>query len=223
MMITIKLFCIILFLCNEILAFEGAVVDLVARPEKGGNLIIGTSNPGHCLESDGGVGRNIAEVLGRLNTQVDFYSSVGDDTRGIALLERINDIMGTQSNICIIEGANTATYLALLDSDGDLHTAVADMKVLSDIPIPSEAALSETEIMVLDANPPIAQLIKAAKRAHKAGVRILFEPTSVPKAAVLGHEDDFLSCLTWMTRKWALRCDVMLLMMFKCMSFYNNH
>ena len=42
------------------------------------------------------------------------------------------------TRIDVVEDSNTASYLALLDSNGDLHTAIADMDVLHRIRIPSE-------------------------------------------------------------------------------------
>jgi hypothetical protein len=38
----------------------------------------------------------------------------------------------------IVSGSNTATYLALLEEDGDLHTAITDMDVLTQIQVPDE-------------------------------------------------------------------------------------
>jgi pseudouridine-5'-phosphate glycosidase/sugar/nucleoside kinase (ribokinase family) len=52
-----------------IVVMGGAVMDLMASPKPGCALIPKTSNPGQCVESDGGVGRNIAEVMGRLQLQ----------------------------------------------------------------------------------------------------------------------------------------------------------
>jgi len=40
--------------------------------------------------------------------------------------------------IKIVSGSNTATYLAVLEEDGDLHTAIADMDVLTQIQVPDE-------------------------------------------------------------------------------------
>jgi hypothetical protein len=42
----------------------------------------------------------------------------------------VNDTDGT------VTTTTTATYLAVLDSEGELHTAIADMDVLENIPTP---------------------------------------------------------------------------------------
>jgi len=76
-----------------VVVMGGAVMDIMASPAPGAPLIAGTSNPGKCVESDGGVGRNIAEVLARLcfnSSQILFYTAVGgQDDFGRGLLERL--------------------------------------------------------------------------------------------------------------------------------------
>ena len=45
----------------------------------GNDLIFNCSNPGKIRNTFGGVGRNIAEVAGRLGTNPYFITSLGDD------------------------------------------------------------------------------------------------------------------------------------------------
>ena len=126
---------------SRVAVMGGSVIDLVARPVDGQDLLLATSNPGVCHESDGGVGRNIAEVLGRLGSQPVLFSAVGNDSRGNALIKRMKEDYGistSRQTVNVVNDFNTATYLAVLQSDGDLHTAIADMAVLEKIPIPQE-------------------------------------------------------------------------------------
>jgi len=183
---------------SRVIVIGGAVIDLVAKPNSDSDLILGTSNPGSYIECDGGVGRNVAEVLGRLGKEPILYSAVGNDSRGKAILSRLEEdckVKGVEYGVRIVDDMNTATYLALLDSHGDLHTAIADMNVLNQIPSPDFNLLRNADIIVFDANPPIEILIKTAECAVKMGVKVCFEPTSVPKASII--PDTFLSCLTY--------------------------
>ena len=126
---------------SRVVVMGGAVIDLVAKPAKGTRLIPATSNPGSCHESDGGVARNIAEVLGRLGSHPILFSAVGEDSRGLSLMERMANECGISRDrqyIEVVSGSNTATYLAVLEEDGDLHTAIADMDVLTQIKVPDE-------------------------------------------------------------------------------------
>lgn len=185
---------------SRVVVMGGTVIDLVAKPAPGQDLILATSNPGTCYESDGGVGRNIAEVLGRLGSDPILFSAVGEDSRGSSVLCRMEDeynIGRERQHMEVVKGANTATYLAVLNSDGDLHTAIADMAVLSKIKIPDEETLSHADYLIVDANAPIESLVEAAKNARWAGTKVCFEPTSVPKAAMVSRNNQFMSSLTY--------------------------
>lgn len=185
---------------SRVAVMGGAVVDLVAKPAKGQALIPGTSNPGICFESDGGVGRNIAEVLGRLGSKPILFSAVGGDARGSALKQRMQDdydISHERQRVDFVDESNTATYLAVLNENGDLHTAIADMGVLEQIPVPDEESLSAVDYLVVDANPPIQSLIRAAQNAKRANTKVCFEPTSVPKAASISKSDTFMSAISY--------------------------
>mmetsp|Transcript_57351 Transcript_57351/g.171033 ORF Transcript_57351/g.171033 Transcript_57351/m.171033 type:complete len:675 (-) Transcript_57351:78-2102(-) len=187
---------------SRVVVLGGSVVDLVAKPEEGTDLIPGTSNPGRCSESDGGVGRNVAEVLGRLGASPILYSAVGNDYLGQGIISRLEDecgVVGARKTVATVSGENnrTATYLAVMNSLGDLHTAIADAAVLQHIPVPSQEVLAAADVLVMDANAPIDTLARAARSAVDTGVDVFFEPTSVPKASMTGRSTEFLSCLTY--------------------------
>lgn len=183
---------------SKVVVLGGSVLDVVARPEPGLDLILGTSNPSICTESDGGVGRNIAEVLGLLGVRPILFSAVGNDSRGAAMIQRLETECGVQAQDTIdaIEGANTATYVAVLDGSGDLHTACADMAVLQRICAPPPQVLMAAEALIMDANPPIDVLRSSAMLARDAGLKVYMDPTSVPKAHAVSNDDELLSCLT---------------------------
>jgi len=88
------------------------------------------------------------------------------------------------------------SYVAVLDGDGDLHTACADMKAFSCIKAPSVEVLKESDALVMDGNSPIAVLREAALNAVKAGKKVFRDPTSVPKAAVISEDDTLMSCIS---------------------------
>lgn len=184
----------------RVVCVGGAVIDTIAKSSKDNEMIIGTSNPGQVHCSDGGVGRNVAEVLGRLGSKPLFYTSIGEDDVGQGLLLRLQKECGvatTPESINVTTGTNTAQYIALLDHSSDLVGGVADMDVLSHIPIPEVDNLLGVEYLVLDSNAPTAAVIKAAKNGVQAGAVVCFEPTSVPKAWLLSNKD-FLSNVSYM-------------------------
>lgn len=183
---------------SQVIVMGGTVLDIVAKPTAN-TLLLGTSNPAECRESDGGVSRNIAEVLGRLGSEPLLFSAVGDDARGLAIQRRQAEygIKNSHLTINVVKGANTATYLAVLEGEtNDLHTACADMAVMSDIKAPTDTQLRQADTLVLDANPPLKILEETAEAATKLGVAVFFEPTSVPKAQQVASSPSFLRCVT---------------------------
>lgn len=189
-----------IFPTSEVVVIGGAVLDIVAKPVPGLKLVLGTSNPSVCTESDGGVGRNIAEVLGRLGSRPLLYTAVGNDSRGLAMLDRLNNFCGvssTRQTVCLVDKSNTSTYVAVLNEDGDLHTACADMTVLDRISPPPTEVLEKASMLVMDANPPMDLLRESALRAVKARVEVFLDPTSTVKARKVSQDEGFLSCLTY--------------------------
>jgi pseudouridylate synthase / pseudouridine kinase len=170
---------------SDVIVIGGAIIDVVARPTNG-PLLPQTSNPAICHESDGGVGRNVAETLGRLGSHPLFYSAVGDDPAGRSLIDRLQRECGVISpdrTVSIVPHVNTARYVAILDHDGDLHVACADVAVLDHIQIlPDDETLAAAKYLVLDANLPKLVIAQLAQRANALGTSVVFEPTSVPKA-----------------------------------------
>ena len=172
----------------------GAVVDLVSQPSR--PLIHGTSNPGVVKQTFGGVARNVAEALARLGTVPVFVSAVGQDASGAALRAALTAV-GVTAHLHSDPGTRTATYSALLDADGDLVAAVADMDAFDALHsrVVDDAMLADASCCVVDANVPTDVLGDVARRCAAAGVPVVFEPTSVPKAGRMAHAGA-LRCVT---------------------------
>lgn len=185
----------------RVVCVGGAVVDIVAKSSSVTPMIIGTSNPGVVHRSDGGVGRNVAEVLGRLGKQPLFFTAIGgNDDEGFGVIKRLVTecgVMTTTNSVHAVQEMNTAQYFALLDHKGDLVGGIADMNVLSKIPVPSPEDLTGVDFLLLDANVPLNRIIDTVRNARSVGVKEIFlEPTSVPKARAICQNEEFLRCLS---------------------------
>lgn len=181
---------------SRVVCVGGSVIDTVAKSI--GGMILGTSNPGTVRQSDGGVGRNIAETLGRLGSAPILYTAVGADEKGRGLLQRLEEecgVMTTSTSINIVDDVSTAEYYAFNDQSSSLVGAIAAMDALSQIPIPSVKDLHGVEFLVLDANLPADKLLESARRGVEAGCQVCFEPTSVPKSALM--QLDLLQFITY--------------------------
>ena len=162
----------------------GANVDMLAR--SAGRATPATSNPGHASMVPGGVGRNIAENLARLGDRVHLVSAVGRDALGDNLLDH-TAAAGVRIEHVVRTSRPTGTYTAVLDSDGELLVAIADMEATAELgPDQLQDArdvIAAAGVLVLDGNLRRDTFEHALHLSE--GVLTVFEPVSVPKAAAL--------------------------------------
>ena len=183
---------------SRVVCVGGSVIDIIAKSSANEKMIIGTSNPGRVFKSDGGVGRNVAEVLGRLGDEPLFYTSIGKADGGEGILSRLTDcgVLTSDESVHFADGVS-ASYVALLDDKSDLVGGIADMDANTKIPTPSVDALSGVDFVLIDSNAPSHVMVEAAANAVKAGASVFFEPTSVPKAKQICKNDNFIKHVSY--------------------------
>jgi len=183
---------------SRVVCVGGSVIDIVAKSSANDKMIIGTSNIGKVFKSDGGVARNVSEVLGRLGDKPLLYTSVGKDDGGEGIISRLIDcgVKTSDESVVFADGV-TSSYVALLDDASDLVGGVADMDANQHIPTPSVAALSGVEFVLIDSNAPSRVMIESAANAVKACASVFFEPTSVPKAKKICENDSFIKNVSY--------------------------
>jgi pseudouridine kinase len=162
-------------------------VHIDAKARLVGETHPATSNPARVVRTPGGVAGNVARNLGRLGLPVSLFSIIGDDAEGRALLGELHAASVDTSGVLRSAGPPTASYLALLDREGRLIVAAADMEVYDALD-PAWAdrvgrALSGFEAWVVDANVPAATLARLGRYAGEA--LVVADPVSVPKASRL--------------------------------------
>ncbi len=162
----------------------GANVDLKARSTA--RATGQTSNPGRGSMAPGGVARNIAENIARLGSRVHLISVVGRDPMGNNLLEH-TATAGVRLEHVTRTDHPTGTYTAVLDVDGELIVAIADMGAAAELGpeqlLSARDVIAAAGVLVLDGNLRLDTLDYALDLA--SGVPTIFEPVSVPKAAAL--------------------------------------
>ncbi|MDM8534555.1 carbohydrate kinase family protein [Clostridiaceae bacterium HSG29] len=85
------------------------------------------SIPGIVKVSFGGVSRNIAENLARMEINTKFISVLGDDEMGLQMISHAKDIGYDVSDSLILENNRTPTYLAVLNENGEMVSGINDM------------------------------------------------------------------------------------------------
>jgi len=165
----------------------GANIDIKARSSAA--AIGQTSNPGHTSTTPGGVARNIAENLARLGTTTHLIAALGRDAHGERLLTETREAGVLLDHVHRSGTHPTGSYTAVLDADGEMLLAVADMSATDDLrPEHLRSArelILHAALLVLDGNLPAATTEHLLDLAQAADVRVVLDPVSVPKAARL--------------------------------------
>lgn len=86
------------------------------------------SNIGKVHTSPGGVARNVAENLSRLKIPVCLLGCIGKDANGQLILKNAEQNGINTEHLLISSEVDTASYLSISDSEGNLVSAVNDMK-----------------------------------------------------------------------------------------------
>ncbi|KAG0301161.1 hypothetical protein BGZ98_008584 [Dissophora globulifera] len=175
---------------GPIMVIGGTVVDITATAhDASSSAMLNSSYPGTTRISLGGVGRNVAEGVSKLNPDgCVFVSAVGsaavkqgqdsgsdiaasDDLFGSWLMNEVGRRGLHNLEIHQVPGARTATYTALHDSTGNLLSAVADMGVFELLPperVLEAIVKHKPETICFDGNLSVdcMRTILEASRAH---------------------------------------------------------
>lgn len=141
-----------------------------------------TSNLGRVRNSVGGVARNIAENLAKLEVDTVLMTAVGDDVEGRRVVQYCEEHGIDCAPVRVIEGARTGTYLALLKPNGDLLVSIGDFEVMDSIDADylraHEDLIADSTMVAIDATlseTALATLFELAERHH---VRVCADPTT---------------------------------------------
>jgi pseudouridine kinase len=142
------------------------------------------------LTTPGGVGRNIAENLARLGSPTQLIAPVGRDAFGDQLVSATRSA-GVGVDHLIVSDEATGTYLAVMDSTGELVVAVSNMTATDRLTVrhlePSRELLSHADLVVVDGNIPPEPAAWLLDLAAAHGVRVVLDPVSVAKARPLAQ------------------------------------
>ena len=171
--------------CNHVLVIGAANLDIKGIPEE--PLLTGTSIPGHIRTSLGGVARNIAENLARLDVDTVLLTAVGDDPAGERILGQAAGRGIDISHSLVVEGGRTGAYMALLQPGGGLNVAMDDMGILEALTpefLRSQRALfAKACLVVIDANLKPDAIATVIDLCDEYDVALCADPTS----ATLAH------------------------------------
>lgn len=164
-----------------------------------GRLVPGTSNPARHDEAFGGVARNIAENLARLGAPTALLTAVGGDVAGQSLLAHAEQAGIDTRGALRVEGATSGTYTAVLDDDGDMRVALADMAIYDaftpDFLATRAQQCAGAALIVADLNLPRDTVAALLAGAAADGVPLAIVAVSEPKIDRLPRALDGLRLL----------------------------
>ena len=147
------------------------------------------SNPGKINTSLGGVCRNIAECMARVGVNTKFISILGNDETGKRIMEHSKIMNYDMSESLIIEGGNTPTYMAILDENGEMVSAVVDMKIMdiftTDFIDEKAEIIKNSEYLILGADRP--DIVEHITKIFKDDTKLILDPVSAAKAKKVKH------------------------------------
>lgn len=159
-------------MAKKILVLGGAHID--RRGRIFGDTAPGASNPGAWFEEAGGGGFNAARNLARLGFDVRLISPRGGDPSGEMVAEAANHA-GIDDKPFVFLDRKTPSYTAILERDGNLVIALADMELYK-LFVPRRLAIrairdafEATDLILCDANLPADTLSAIAARASTYG------------------------------------------------------
>jgi pseudouridine kinase len=155
-------------------------------------LALRTSNPASQSESFGGVARNIAENLARLGTTVALLTAIGADTAGSTLLDHAEELGIDVRGALRLPGCCSGTYTAVLDRDGEMVVALADMALYDrlgpEFVDARQAQLAGAALVVADLNLPHDTVAALAHQARRNATPLVLVAVSEPKMARLPED-----------------------------------
>jgi pseudouridine kinase len=177
------------FIASElpVLVIGAAGMDMVGRLKS--DLRPHTSNPAQIRHSFGGAARNVAENLLHLGTSVTLMTVLGTDEAGDNIIEAIGEAGANVEPILRSPNYPTGTYLAVVNTNGQLEYGLDDMRVLTELSpqhIHTHADLfAQSSLLFVDANLSKETLRTIISIARKAKLPICADPTSQEMAIKL--------------------------------------
>ncbi len=169
------------------LVFGVSVYDICGFTDN--NYRCNDSNPGEVRTSFGGVCRNIAECMSRVGVNTRFISILGDDEVGKRMMEHSQVMNYDMSDSLIIKGGHTPTYMSVLDHQGEMVSAVVDMKIVdkftTDFIDLKADIIKNCEYMILDSDRP--DIVEYILKNFEGQTKFILDPVSGPKSEGIKH------------------------------------
>jgi pseudouridine kinase len=164
-----------------VLVIGSAAIDVTGRPQA--DLAWQTSNVGRVRTAVGGVARNIAENLARLEVDTVLLTAVGQDSAGRRVTRKCEASGIDCSHVRVVRGMSTAATMTILQPDNDVLTSILDYRVIEqqldpDYLLEHTSLFAQAQMIVIDATLSENALETVFELAGRYHVRICGDPTA---------------------------------------------
>lgn len=139
---------------NYVTVIGGSNMDIQGFPNN--PLVMYDSNPGKVDISMGGVGRNIAENLSRLNVNTKLISAIGNDLYGNTILSECKNLNIDVNDCLVSDEYSTSIYVSILNNSKDMQLAISHMDIIEKLDesfIHSKhKSIDDSKAIVIDTN-----------------------------------------------------------------------
>lgn len=161
------------------------------------------SNPSKINYAAGGVGRNIAEVLGKVflnenKISINLFGFLGDDPEGSYVIDYTKKCGVNCENIIIKEKNNTGKYITFNNSNSDMYVAANDMEIYNNVKLEEIYSwldeIKKSDILILDTNISIDIINKILENITSSTLTIIetVSMNKIIKLKQLDHNIDIL-------------------------------
>ncbi|EKD71012.1 MAG: carbohydrate kinase, PfkB family [uncultured bacterium] len=177
---------------KKIYCIGGANIDRKLKAST--PLTLKSSNPVSSVCTFGGVARNVAQNLAHWTTDISLQCVLGNDTDGLNMLNHMQQLGVNVLHCQILDGKKTSNYYAVLNNNGELCVALADMDIYQEICIDTFSLPWENwqnnSLIFLDTNLPAELLTLAIQKAAERHLTICIDPVSAVKAQKIPEQLD---------------------------------
>ncbi len=172
---------------QEVVIIGGANVDI--KGISNGKFRYESSNPGDIMKSAGGVGRNVAENLGKLQVPTSLYSVVGSDEDGEWLIKVTNQSGVNTQHMIKLHDEKTGMYLSILNEKKEQVGSISDMKIMDrlekDLLNNYLPTINRAKMVFIDSNLSQDTLNYLLKWLKSKNIPIGIDPVSAKKSVKL--------------------------------------
>ena len=148
-------------------------------------LVFNDSNPGEIVMSAGGVGRNIAENISKLNINSKILSYVGNDALGDFVVNK-SSLSGVDTSFIKKHShLPTSQYLSVLDDNNDMLVSISDMRIIEEMTIQDidkwNLTIEQSSAIVVDTNIPIPVIEYLTDKYNN--IPLFLDPVSFAKTS----------------------------------------